>query len=69
VEEGNFVLPPDHVLTPGKYLVRIGPPLLGSGAEKKLVATSFKPWETTVEVPAGGGVLTFDVPTAAPPTP
>ncbi|MCE9560902.1 MAG: hypothetical protein K8U57_02495 [Planctomycetes bacterium] len=69
VDAGAFALPPDHTLTPGKYLVRIGPPLLGSGADKKLVATSFKPWETTVEIPAGGGVLTFDVPTTTTPAP
>ncbi|MBA4189945.1 MAG: hypothetical protein C0467_18325 [Planctomycetaceae bacterium] len=62
VDDGVFSLPADHTLTPGKYLVRIGPPLLGSGADKKLAATTFKPWETTVEIPAGGGSLTFDVP-------
>jgi len=62
IDDGVFALPVGHALTPGKYLVRIGPPLLGSGADKKLAATTFKPWETSIEIQASGGTLTFDVP-------
>jgi hypothetical protein len=62
VQNGAFALPPDHAVAPGKYLVRIGPPMLGSGSDKALAATAFKPWETTAEVPPGGGTLAFDVP-------
>lgn len=62
VTSGAFALPPDHAVTPGKYLVRIGPPPLGSGADKAQIANSFDPWETTTEIAPGGGTLTFDVP-------
>lgn len=62
VAGGAFALPPDHAVVPGKYLVRIGPPALGSGADKALAATTFKPWETTAEIAPGGGTLAFDVP-------
>jgi hypothetical protein len=62
IADGVFTMPPNHALTPGKYLVRIGPPLLGSGMDAKLAATAFKPWETTAEIPSGGAALNFDVP-------
>ncbi|MFO0825712.1 MAG: hypothetical protein U0792_21755 [Gemmataceae bacterium] len=62
ISDGVFTMPPNHALTPGKYLVRIGPPLLGSGMDAKLAATAFKPWESTAEIPSGGAALTFEVP-------
>lgn len=61
VVDGAFTMPSRHSLVPGKYVVRIGPPLLGSG-DTKVAATAFKPWESMVEVPPGGKSFAFDIP-------
>ena len=61
IVDGAFTMPSTHSLVPGKYVVRIGPPLLGSG-DTKVAATAFKPWESTAEIPPGGKSFAFDIP-------
>jgi hypothetical protein len=62
VENGTFSFPAGR-LRPGKYVVRVGPPLLGSGMTVGPDST-FPPWTTTAEVSPGGPPLSFDVPPA-----
>jgi hypothetical protein len=62
VTDGRFEIPAAEKLTPGKYVVRVGPPLLGSGMDAKVAATTFTPWVTKAELGPGTGPLTFDVP-------
>ncbi len=60
VANGAFAIPAGR-LRPGTYVVRIGPPPLGSGMTVGPDST-FTPWSTTAEVRAEGGPLSFDVP-------
>lgn len=60
VANGAFAVPAGQ-LRPGKYVVRIGPPPLGSGSTVT-PGSNFKPWATTADVPAAGGTINFDVP-------
>lgn len=62
VRDGKFEIPASGNLLPGKYVVRVSPHSPGSGADLKTAPPQFKPWETKVEVTAGGGPLALDVP-------
>ena len=62
VTDGKFSAPADRRLPPGKYVVRVSPPPLGSGADLRTSPTQFRPYETKMELKADGGPLSIDVP-------
>jgi hypothetical protein len=62
VRAGSFAIPAEKKLTPGTYVVRVSPVTLGSGQDLKTAPPQFKPFETTVELIAGGAPLVIDMP-------
>lgn len=62
VRDGQFTVPPEKLIKPGKYTVRISPPEIGSGVDLKNVPPQFPLWETQVEVKEGMAPLEFAVP-------
>lgn len=62
VKDGRFVVAGEQKVMPGKYKVRIDPPMLGSGMDMKGIPAMFPPYQTTAEVKADGAPLAFDVP-------
>ena len=62
VKDGQFTVPPEKLLTPGKYVVRISPPEIGSGVDLKNLPPQFPLWESQVDIQAGMAPLEFKVP-------
>lgn len=62
IRDGAFAIPAAKNLSPGTYVVRVSPVTIGSGDDLKTAPPQFTPWETTVELKAGGEPLALDVP-------
>lgn len=63
IKEGQFSVGEEKKLTSGNYVVRISSADLGSGMDLKTAPPQFQPYETTLELKADTGPLTFSVPT------
>ena len=62
IRDGQFELPKGKHLPPGRYVVRVSPETIGSGADLKTAPPQFKPWETTLEITSDETPMTLDVP-------
>ena len=62
IRDGQFTVPADKQIVPGKYMVRISPPEIGSGVDLRNVPPQFPLFETPIEVKPGMAPLEFQVP-------